>query len=139
MTEIEAQKFIARWTPNAHRCEATRAKISRIRLQFFMCFISGSVVLLGALFKAVNLHGFWFLRWVGIAFGAVMIVFGVVMMRRIHGVARLLYPPRGPNIGYRRIFKRRSKGVHHRHRHSPPEPVNGKEMSTGVDKTSAIV
>ena len=49
MTEIEAQKFIARHAPVLHRCETTEAKIRRIRLQFWIYIFCGAMAFISFL------------------------------------------------------------------------------------------
>jgi hypothetical protein len=91
MTEIEAQKFIARWTPRFHRCEATQMKIRRIGSQFWAYFFIGAMVLYLSLSHLPGSGVFGgFFNILGMIFGIGLLGFASWMMRRLRQVRRIL-------------------------------------------------
>src|SRR3954464_9487200 len=92
MTEVEAQQFIARWTPGRHRCEVTRAKIRRIRGQFWIVFFNGVFIFMVPFLKLSHLktdsHLFQALRVVMVGLGILNMSFALVMMWQLDRVRR---------------------------------------------------
>jgi len=92
MTEVEAQKFIARWTPGRHRCEVTRAKIRRIRGQFWIVFFNGVFVFIVPFLKLSHLrtdsHLFQVVRAIMVGLGVANMTFALFMMWKLDSVRR---------------------------------------------------
>jgi len=91
MTEIEAQKFIARHTPRLHRCETTQAKIQRIRSQFWVYFSLGTTLLflsLNHISRPATID--IILNVAGLALGTFLIGFAFWMKRRLQEACRLV-------------------------------------------------
>jgi hypothetical protein len=99
MTEVEAQKFIARWTPPRHRCEVTRAKIRRIKSYFLVIFCNGITALVISVmhYRGMKTDSvlFLLLRAFLAVLGIGAVGFALWMMRRLDRVRRALYsqPP----------------------------------------------
>ena len=95
MTEVEAQQFIARWTPGRHRCEVTRAKLRRIRSQFWIVFFNGVFVFVVPFLKLSHLrtesHVFQVVRIVMVTLGIANMTFALFMMWQLDRVRRALY------------------------------------------------
>ncbi|HXF10889.1 MAG TPA: hypothetical protein VN625_08900 [Desulfuromonadaceae bacterium] len=94
MTEVEAQKFIARWTPGRHRCEVTRAKIRRIRGQFWVVFFNGVFVFVVPFLKLAHLrtesHLFQVIRFIMVALGIANMTFALFMMWKLDRARRVV-------------------------------------------------
>ena len=94
MTEVEAQKFIARWTPGRHRCEVTRAKIRRIRGQFWVVFFNGVFVFIVPFLKLTHLrtesHLFQAVRAIMVALGVANMTFALFMMWKLDRARRVV-------------------------------------------------
>ena len=133
MTEADAHKFVYRWSPRRYRCEVTRAKIYRIRNQFWATFGGG-----GGAFAVgwLNVVSSQYFRLCAEIVGAAVMLFGLVMVWRTAQAQHALHPNHSHN-GRLHYFHRYL--LHRRHRSHHRPTVTHKEMRETVDKTSVSV